>query len=113
MIVGFVLTEGMQLGVRWLPPLVAVGMILQHVLEVLRRGLVVRKALARLRSCFSQAAEPDLSAIFSALEGAETQIPISTARQWSERYQRGMITKAEYYSGMRQFLQDSASLPNK
>jgi hypothetical protein len=80
-------------------------MVAHDLLEAYRKRLAVRLALTRLRECFSRASGIDLSAIFAALAGAEALTPTRVAMQWSERFQRGMMPRSEYYSGMRQFVE--------
>jgi len=91
-------------------PALAIGVDVARALLGHRRDVTAsRKALARLRACFEEAGEPDLVAIFSAVSGAEELRPIRTAVAWSERFQRGMLTRESYYAGMRRFLERHAS----
>lgn len=95
----------------WLPAAATVLHLLGLVSGRRRNTVASQAALDRLRECFQESGEPELPRVFAALKGAEELRPVSAAVLWSQRYQLGMISKAEYYAGMHQFLQKYGAAP--
>lgn len=100
----FLLALRMKPEAAWLPGLPLALQLVTTALSYQENAKKSWAALQRVHACFLQSGEPDLVAIFGALDGAEELAGARAVVEWSERYQRGMVTRQAYYAGVRSIL---------